>query len=465
MSRLIQRNGDLDGVSVEVIETPDLGDRSYVVSAEGAALVVDPQRDIDRVLEVLDRRGLRATHVLETHLHNDYLTGGLELTDRTGAAYVVPGDAVVAYPRTPVFDGDELTAGDMTVRVLATPGHTPHHLAYAVLLDGDARAVFSGGSLLFGSVGRTDLVTPELTDELAHAQWRSARRLAADLPAGTALFPTHGFGSFCSASPTSGGSSTVGEQARINGALLQDEDAFVREMVAGLDSFPAYYAHMGPGNAAGPGPVDLSPAPTVDAVELQRRLDGGEWVVDLRARAAFARGHVPRTLSFDASDNVVTYLGWTIPWGTPVTLLGATPEQVTHVQRELVRIGIDRPAGQAIGGPNEWAGDVPLASYERIDFGGLAGALVRDPAVVVLDVRNRSEWAQSHVDGAVHVPLPELEQRMDELPAGRLHVHCGAGFRAAVAASLLERAGREVVHVDDDYANAVQAGLPVVAAG
>ena len=436
------------------IETPSLGDRSYLVHDGARALVVDPQRDIDRVLDLAAAEGVRITHVFETHLHNDYVTGGLELAHTTGADYVVPAGDQVQYERVPAADGDVITAGPMRLRVLHTPGHTHHHVSYVLTdADGAVQAVFTGGSMLYGATGRTDLLGPEHTDTLTHAQFHSVRRLAAELPEGTPVFPTHGFGSFCSATPTSGTSSTVGEQAKVNPALTQDEQSFVDQLVAGLGAYPVYYAHMGPANAAGPAPVDLSPPRSVDPAELARRIADGEWVVDLRTRTAFAHGHLPGTLNFELSTNFLTYLGWLYDWGAPLTLIGGSQDDVAEARRELVRIGIDRLAGAAVGSPEELAAGVPLGSYEVSDFAGLAAALAERP-VQVLDTRRDDERSSGGVRGSQHVPIHELAARIDEVPAGEVWVYCGSGYRASIAASMLARTGRTPVLVDGNYDDA-----------
>jgi len=244
---------------VETIETSSLGDRSYIATDGGLAVVIDPQRDIDRVLSLVDRLGVRITHVLETHVHNDYVTGGLELAKSSGALYVLPVGSEVDFDHRPAVDGEVITTGAMRLRPIHTPGHTHHHFSYALEgRHGDVQAVFSGGSMLYGATGRTDLVGPEHTDGLTHAQYHSVRRLARELPGDTQVFPTHGFGSFCSATPTSGDASTVEEQARVNPALTLAEQDYVDTLLAGLDAFPAYYARMGPINRQGPEPVDLS---------------------------------------------------------------------------------------------------------------------------------------------------------------------------------------------------------------
>ncbi len=228
--------------------------------------------------------------------------------------------------------------------------------------------------MLFGATGRTDLLGPEHTDDLTHAQFHSVRRLAAELPGTADVLPTHGFGSFCSATPTSGDSSTVAEQQTTNPALTLAEQDYVDTLLAGLDAYPAYYAHMGVINSRGPEPVDLSLPEPVDADELRRRLEAGEWVVDLRERTAFAAGHLAGSLAFELSTNFVTYLGWLYTYGTPLTLIGDTEDQVADARRELVRIGIDALSGAAIGDITALSGGRPLRSYPVTDFAGLAEA-------------------------------------------------------------------------------------------
>jgi glyoxylase-like metal-dependent hydrolase (beta-lactamase superfamily II)/rhodanese-related sulfurtransferase len=447
---------------IRTIETPSLGDRSYLVHDGEVALVVDPQRDIDRVLDLAEREGVQITHVFETHIHNDYVTGGLALATRLGASYLVSADDDVSFDRTPIQDGDTVSVGErIQVRAIHTPGHTFHHLSYAVEADGRPVAVFTGGSLLYGATGRPDLLGAAHTEELAHLQHGSARRLA-ELPDETGVYPTHGFGSFCSATQATGSSSTIGQEKLANPALTSDEQRYVRDLLAGLDAYPAYYAHMGPANSAGPGAPDLSPPSVADPAELQRRIEAGEWVVDLRSGTAFAAGHVGGTLNFGLDGQFVTYLAWLMPWGTPVTLLGETAEDVAEAQRELVRVGIDRPAAMATGTPEEWAGGRPLAGFRQATFGDLAARhLTGDDAPVVLDVRRNQERAESFIRGSLHIPIHEVLDRLDEIPAGEIWVHCAGGYRAGVVAALLDANGRDVVAIDDAFDNAGPAGLPL----
>ncbi|MDT0166061.1 rhodanese-like domain-containing protein [Actinotalea sp. AC32] len=445
------------------IETPTLGDRSYLVHDGRVAFVVDPQRDVDRVLRLAEDAGVRITHVFETHIHNDYVTGGYALAQHTGAAYLVNADDDVSFDRAPVRDGDVIQVSPtLRVRALHTPGHTFTHLSY--VLEGEEAAVFSGGSLLFGSTGRPDLLGAAHTHELVRHQYGSARRLAAELGDDTHVMPTHGFGSFCAAASAGGDTtaSTIGRERRVNPALTQDEEDYVEATLAGLDAYPAYYVHMGPANAAGPAESDLSAPARADKDELRRRLEAGEWLVDLRNRTAFAAGHVPGTFNFGADGQFATYLGWLIPWGTPVTLLGESPEQVADAQRELTRIGIDRPAAAATGRPEEWT-DQSLGTLPRATFADLA-QVRHHRTVTVLDVRRASEWRDGHLEGAVHIPIHDLVTRMDEVPDGEVWIHCASGYRASIAASLVAATGRRVVAVDDSFdRSAAAAGLPVVA--
>jgi hydroxyacylglutathione hydrolase len=452
-------------IEIVTIETPSLGDRAYLATDGVSALVIDPQRDIDRVLAVAAARGVEVTHVFETHIHNDYVSGGLALARHCGAAYHVNAADTVAFSRVGIGEGDTIAAGrSMRVRVVATPGHTFTHLAY-VLEDagtGEVAAVFTGGSLLHGSTGRPDLLGAEHTLTLAAAQHASARRLAEVLPDRAAVYPTHGFGSFCAA--TTAGSaaagSSIGEQKRSNPALTLGKDSYVAAVVGSLDAYPAYYAHMAAANAAGPSAPDQAPPARVLASELRWRISAGEWVVDLRPRREFAAGHVLGSFGFEYGDSFATYLGWLLPWGGPLTLVGETGTQIAAAQRDLARIGIDRLAGAAIARSPGWPTVQHLAIYPVSDFPGLAAAWARQD-LTVLDVRRASERAREHIAGSVHVPLHELPGHLRQLPQGPIWVHCQGGYRASIAASLLLAAGHTVTAVDDDFGRAADAGLPV----
>ncbi|GAA0920952.1 MBL fold metallo-hydrolase [Nonomuraea longicatena] len=442
---------------VHVIETSSLGDRSYLATDGAAAVVIDPQRDVDRVLALAGRLGVRITAVAETHLHNDYVSGGLELSRLTGAAYAMAAGDEVAFERTPLTDGDVLEVSPtLRLKAMATPGHTFHHLSYVLEHEGAQVGVFTGGSLLFGTTGRPDLLGPEHTETLARHQHASARRLADTLPDGARIWPTHGFGSFCAVgTPTGDDASTLAQEKLGNPALRLAKHAFVTEVLSGLGAYPAYYAHMGALNAAGPDPVDLRLPVLADPERLAASIAAGEWVVDLRSRKAYAAAHLTGTVSLGLDGSMATWLGWLVDRGAPITLLGETREQVATARRELVRIGLDRPSA-AVGAPQDLKGEV--ATLPTATFADLA-AVHGD--VVVLDVRQPDEHRASHVTGALNIPLPQLPARLGELPGGEIWVHCGSGYRAAAAASILARDGKQAVLVDDLFANARAAGVPM----
>jgi glyoxylase-like metal-dependent hydrolase (beta-lactamase superfamily II)/rhodanese-related sulfurtransferase len=461
-------------LEVVQIDTPSLGDHSYLVTDGRAAIVIDPQRDIDRILVAAADRGVPVTHVFETHIHHDYVSGGLALAEETGAAYHVNGADKVALRRTAVGDGDVIEAGAMRVRVLATPGHTWTHLSYLVTdaVTGAVAGVFTGGSLLHGSAGRTDLLGARYAPVLAAAQHASVCRLAALLPGHTPVYPTHGYGSFCAAGPPAGPlagapvrGSTIADETRVNPALTMDGDRYIASLLEGLEAIPRYCARIGPANGFGADAPALLPPPRVLAGQVPGRVAAGDWVVDLRDRRAFAAAHVPGSVSFPLGGAFAVNLGWLLPDGARLTLLAETPGQIAAAQRELSRIGVDRIAGAAIGTVADWLGGEDPASFPVSGFAGLAAARRRG-AAIVLDVRRPLEWAASHIDGAVHIPLHELPARLGELPAAgparaTVWVHCQSGYRASVAASLLAAAGHRMTVVDDDFGRTAAAGLPL----
>jgi glyoxylase-like metal-dependent hydrolase (beta-lactamase superfamily II)/rhodanese-related sulfurtransferase len=444
---------------IRTLSTPELGDRSYVVDDGTVSVVIDPQRDLDRLDAILEHD---VTHVLETHIHNDYVTGGLELARRAGAEYGVNAADDVAFERSPLADGQELRTGALSVTVLATPGHTPTHLSYVVRDLGDpdaAPAVFSGGSLLYGTVGRTDLVSAGLTRGLAADQYRSAHRLAA-LPEAAALFPTHGFGSFCAGGGASGAdASTIADERAKNLALTAESlEEFVAELLGSFTAYPSYYAHMAPLNRTGPGAIDLStPLSPVGAATIQRLLAGGATVVDLRPAADFAAAHLAGSMSVSLGAQFATYVGWLAPWGRPLAVLGEDRDQLEDARRQLARIGVEE-LSPAWGRLAELAPAAEVRSYRRATFDELAAEAGAED--VVVDVRRDDEFDADHVRGALGIPLHQLETRSAGLPRGhRIWVYCAGGFRAGTAASLLDRVGIEVVHVDDGFDRAVELGL------
>ena len=253
---------------------------------------------------------------------------------------------------------------------------------------------------------------------------------------------------------------TIGDELVGNIAFrIGDEGEFVRHLLGDLTPYPRYYAHMGPANLAGPAPIDLIPPRGIDVDEIRHRVDAGEWVVDVRPRLSFATAHTRGTIGMEGGDSFLTYLGWLIPWGTPVTLLADTPQQITDAQRSLNRIGIDRPAAAASGGTPTW-GDGDPASYPVVDFPEVRNVFGTD-GTAVLDVRRTDEWREGHIGGSTNLPIQDLPDRLGDLSEATFYVHCETGYRASVACSFLDRAGISAVLVDDEFANAARVGLPI----
>jgi glyoxylase-like metal-dependent hydrolase (beta-lactamase superfamily II)/rhodanese-related sulfurtransferase len=431
------------------LDTPTLGDRAYIAHDGKTAVVVDPQRDIDRVQEVLSRLNLELGAVIETHMHNDYVSGGLVLAREYGAKYIVSEQDPVNFDRFAVKDMQVVPVGSFAIQALHTPGHTFTHMSYALLDRAEvAQGVFTGGSLLHGSTGRPDLLGWDHARELAGLQYGSAHRLVELLEDKVNVHPTHGFGSFCAATSTCGDSSTIADEKITNPALLLDKESYIVQTLNGLDAFPAYYKHMGPANHAGPGPIDLSELKRITADEVSQAIAREAWVVDLRTRTKWVAGHLLGSSSFGLDGSMATYFGWLFPYGQELVLISDNAGDISTAQRELVRIGIDRPNASYVGDFNDFAS---LATTKTVKFSDVP-SVIGTPGYTVLDVRRNSEREASHIEPSIHIPLHELAARVEELPTeGEIWVHCAGAYRAAAAIGIIEKTGRQPVLINEPY--------------
>jgi hydroxyacylglutathione hydrolase len=446
-------------MDLELFVTPGLGDASYLLASGRDAVLVDPQRDAWRFVEVAGRRGWRIRHVLETHVHNDYLSGALETRAATGAEIAAPARGGYAFEHRPMDEGDAIELGGLALIAMATPGHTPEHLCWLVtpIDTPDAPlAIFSGGSLLVGSAGRTDLLGPVLADALTADQQRSLHRIG-ELPDATQVLPTHGAGSFCSAGPASQTRvSTIAAERFANptfalAAAGADPAAFRAQALDGLGRYPAYYAEMAPINRRGPrvlGRLILPPA--LDPAGFEAAAAAGATIVDARGRDAFAAGHVPGSINIELDGTFAGYVGWLIPFGAPVlfVLPDGAPDALAQATTELLRIGYERVPGWLEGGIGAWAASGrSLGRYPTVTMRGVhAEREAGQGTDILLDVRQPIEWqTDGVVPGAQRIFVADLPSRLDELPAdARVTVFCKSGSRSAIAASLLDRAGRDV---------------------
>ncbi len=441
-----------------------LGNSSYLAEvAEGLALAVDPGRDPRPYLGLAAAHGLQVAFTADTHVHADFVSGGRELAGE-GARLLAPAASGLSFPHEELRDGEDLDLGGLTLRALATPGHTPEHLSY-LLLDGTQPvAVFTGGALIVGGVARADLADPARAENWTRVAYRSARTLLA-LPAGLAAYPTHGPGSFCSAGETGEHVTTIGRERAGNPQLAGNgEDAFTRQVLERLGSYPAYFTRMPAVNRRG-APRHGTSRPALAALTVAHVAElaaGGAAIVDARPIAEFAAAHIPGSLSNELRPAFATWLGWLARPDRPlIAVLDPGQDRGELVEAALL-VGYDNLAGELDGGIRAWrAAGLPIASIPLLD-----PATDHIPnGCRVLDVRQHGEWASGHLPRATHTELGTLARPAAAagLRGGPLAVMCGHGERAMTAASLLATAGAPGVSVlrggPADWAKAVGQAL------
>ncbi len=447
--------------TVHQLRDDALSNTSYLVGlAGGVAVAVDPPRDVGAHLELADRLGVTVVATLDTHLHADYVTGGPELAATSGAEVVLPREAAVDYAHRGVGDGERLAWGDVTLRALATPGHTADHLAYVLNVADQPVAVFSGGSLIVGGAARTDLLGDDHTQEMARAQFRSLRRLAA-LPDATALYPTHGAGSFCLAASTTVSDPTIGTERRTNPLLqLDDEDAFVRALVSGFGTYPTYYRHLPEVNRRGAARLaELAEPAALSPRDASALVKAGAWLVDARPIQEWAAAHPRDAVSIELRPAFASWLGWVVPFGAAVVLV-VEEARVAEALSLARSIGYDAVVGWLAGGTAAWQADgLPVDTVEEIDAED-AYRRARAGGASLLDVRQDAELESLRIPGAVHAELGDVIA--GRIPDVRAAVtFCGHGERSATAASLLERRGIRVANLAGGIGAWEAAGLPV----
>ena len=443
---------------IERIETAGLGDATYLLTHDGLGVIIDPQRDIARFERAAAGADVEVRAVVETHVHNDYVSGARHLAAATGAELVLPAAAGAAYRHRAAFHQEDLDLGSgLALRPLHTPGHTPEHTSYLVVVDGEPLAVFTGGSLLTGSAGRTDLVAEAQARQLARLQYQSLERLAA-LPGHVGVYPTHGEGSFCTATGAGRDVSDIATELTENEALGHDDaDAFAAWQAASLQPFPDYYARMGPANLLGRTPMPRTQLPLLEPADVDA-LDGVAEVVDIRPRAQATAGHVPGSQLIELGDDFGVWAGWVLDLDAPVVLVATPDDDVAEAALQLARIGID-----------DVRGVLPVAAWSqagrqlrRLDSaaphevaaagdGQVAAAAGGQAGPVILDVRSPGEVAEGGLESALHRYVPDLRGDAGRwLPIGdRPYVLCSSGRRAAIAAGLLARRGHDPVPLLD----------------
>jgi hydroxyacylglutathione hydrolase len=446
---------------IDLFRAQELGNSAFLVSDPdaGEAVAIDPVRDVAQYLDRADTLDVRITHALETHVHNDFVSGARELEAEVGATVGAAADSGLEFRFRPLDEGSEIAVGRWRLRTRRSPGHTPDHVCYLLVDEqGEELALFSGGALMIGAIARTDLFGPHLATHLALEAFRTLHVRLRHLPDQVALYPTHGGGSFCGAATTDATTSTMAQE-RLTNPFLTTSDLMpfiARALHQG--PYPAYYRDMSVMNRRGANLAGrtLPALRTLSADVTDYHMKLGAALVDVRPGRRFDRGHVPGSFNVGLEGPFSAWVGWVIERGRPIVLAGGTTRQHEEAHRQLFRIGYDSVVGQLDGGIDAWsASGRDLTTFETAEVADLASWILSAEPMTVVDARNEDEWVHGHVPGAVRMPVPDIAHHAHELPReAPVAVHCGVGYRAAIAASLMEQAGlRRIIHVIGPYSD------------
>lgn len=457
-----------------------LSHASYLLGSDGVAVVVDPQRDVDIYLEEAARQNLKIQHVVETHLHADFVSGHKELAERTGATIHLGAATEPEFPHNGVKDGDDVSFGKCVLRFLETPGHTPESISVLVIdpeRSPDPWAVLTGDTLFIGEVGRPDLVPGHTPQEMAGQLYDSLHTKLLTLPDNVEVYPAHGAGSLCGANISSERSSTMGEQKKTNYALKpMSREEFVQMLTAKIPLRPDFFFRDAALNRAGASALaDLPALKALPPKDVQSRQDSGAVVLDTRPPAQFGAGHVPGAINISLSGQFATWAGTVLGLDTPILLVAEDNDRVEESRLRLARVGIENVAGYLDGGMDAWEqAGLQASTVQQVSVEELHKLITDSPeALQVLDVRAPGEWATGHIESAQHHPLERLLS--PAVPAAQadaltdidvsqpVAVHCQGGYRSSIAIGLLERAGyQKIMNVSGGFNAWAKQGLPSV---
>lgn len=445
-----------------------LAHASYMLGSGGEAAVVDPQRDVEIYLKAADEQGLKIRHIFETHLHADFVSGHLELAERTGAKIYIGAEAGATFPHVAMRDGSEVRFGKLRITALETPGHTPEGICLVVTDEeksSDPWAVLTGDTLFIGDVGRPDLSKTHTPQQLAGSLYDNLHGKLMKLGDKVLVYPAHGAGSLCGRNMRAERSSTIGTERLTNYALqIKTREEFIRQLTDNLPSRPEYFLQDAQINRAGaPALTEMRDLPPIAAPELNALLQQGVFVLDVRPNADFAAAHVPGSVNIALSGQFASWAGTIMGLSARPVLVADTPEQYAEARLRLARVGIEDPRGFLQGGVTAWKqAGLPLASVQQITVQELSDRQ-RDNGLQVLDVRREGEWQAGHIEGAEWFPLDNFKISAPELDSSApVAIHCQGGYRSMIACSLFQRAGLEnVVNVTGGFDAWRQAGLPV----
>ena len=442
-----------------------LAHASYLFGSDGQAAVVDPQRDVDIYIEAAQKQGLTIRYIFETHLHADFVSGHKELADRTGANIYIGKAAEAQFPNIGVCDGSQVHVGRIRVDVLATPGHTLESVCLLLTDEEKSQqpwAVLTGDTLFIGDVGRPDLSKSYTPQQLAGMMYDSLQQKLMTLPDNVLVYPAHGAGSLCGRNMRAERSSTIGTERLTNYALqIKDRDEFIRQMTSNLPARPDYFLEDAAINRSGATPLnELAALKPIAPAELKQMLDKGATALDVRPGDQFAAGHVPGSVNIALSGQFASWAGGVLGLNARPVLIGETQDQITEARVRLARVGIEDLPGFLEGGIDAWkAAGCGLAELPQMSVSELKAQL---GGVHVLDVRRQGEWEAGHIAEADWYPLDRFKAALPELDRhATIAVHCKSGYRSMIAASLLERAGYNVVNVIGGFDAWEKEQLPV----
>lgn len=451
-----------------------LAHASYMIGSNGIAAVIDPQRDVDLYLDTAASKGWKIEHIIETHLHADFVSGHRELADRTGARIYLGAGSGAEFPHVAVKDGDEIQFGDCRLRFLHTPGHTLESVCILMndrgAPDGPA-SVFTGDTLFVGDVGRPDLSPTHTPQQLAAMLYHSIHEKLLALPDETQIFPAHGAGSLCGRQMSSESSSTIGKQRQSNYALLaRTSEEFVHLLTDNLPARPQYFARDADLNRRGAAPLSELPSLlALTAPDVRRLQKHGAIVVDTRPTMQFAVGHVPGAVHIALTGQYASWAARILGLDVPLIIVGEDPEHVRESQMRLARVGIENMAGYLAGGVAGWTQHgFELDYIPQITVHDLAELRNREPdRIAVLDVRELGEVANGMIENSLSIPLGKLGSRLAEVDREKLLVvHCKGGYRSSIATSILRRAGfREIANLTGGFDAWKAAGLAYILPG
>ena len=448
-----------------------LAHASYLIGSGGEAAVVDPQRDVEQYISEAEAEGLKIKFVIETHLHADFVSGHRELAESTGAKIVFGHKAGAVLEYAPAKDGDEFRIGEVVLRVIETPGHTPESISILVTDAGtpsQPQKVLTGDTLFIGDVGRPDLVSSKgfTAEQMAGMLYDSLHGKLLKLGDAVEVWPAHGKGSLCGRNMSNETSSTIGLQRRFNYALRpMAKEEFVKMMTSDLPEVPAYFSKDAEINRAGARPLAELPRPAALAPAEVDKLAGlGATILDVRANTEFGAGHVPGALNVGLAGPFDSWAGQLIKFDAPVVIVAENESKVDEAVIGLARVGIENVIGYLAGGMDEWRhAGLDVRAIEQISVDDLSELLSSQKDMQVIDVRQPGEYNSGHVPSAVNAPLARVGERATEFdPNRRTAVICGGGFRSSAATSVLDRLGfKNLLNVLGGTSAWVKAGYPV----